>query len=124
MESDGAVVADFLTSAANFLKTVFWFFVYPPVSLWNSNNIWCQRNWTCPPTAGAFSLLAWFLFLVVIRRLVIYSADTSRRNLVWLLIWAGCYYGLPQLYGGLRELDHRAEQQETQRRIENRNRQR
>lgn len=117
MDNDGAVVADFLTSAANFLKTVFWFLIYPPVSLWNSDNIWCERNRTCPLTAGAFALLAWVLLIIMVVRFVVWSGNTSRRNLVLLLVWAGCYYGLPQLYGGLRELDRRADQQEMQRRI-------
>ncbi len=117
MDDNGAVVADFLTNVGSLLKTVFWFVIYPPVSLWNSDNIWCERNRTCPPTAGFFALIAWVLLIVLIVRLVTWSGNTNRRNLVMLLIAAGLYYGLPQLYGGLRELDRRAEQQERQQRI-------
>lgn len=117
MDDNGAVVADFLTNVGSLLKTVFWFVIYPPVTIWNSDNIWCSRNSTCPPTAGFFALIAWVLMVVLIVRFIAWSSDTSRRNLVTLLIVAGFYYGLPQLYDGLRELDKRAEQQERQRRI-------
>lgn len=116
VDNNGAVVADLLISIGNFLKTAFWFLFYPPIALWNESNIWCQPLSTCPPTAKLFSIIAWVLLLVMVGRFLALSTDWNRRNLILFVVWAGCYYGLPQLYGGLWELDRRAYLQEQQQR--------